>query len=107
IGCRIGELCKETRKSLLCRAKRLNHQHKAPYGTAKAQISRFFRRLLDDENDGEKHPEVIAHFKRSRFMQIIPKSAPAFLSSAIPSLKFLCEFCGARWTALFRLISRN
>src|SRR4030081_2548777 len=47
IGCRIGELRKETRKSLLCRAKRLNHQHKAPYRTAKAQISRFFRRLLE------------------------------------------------------------
>src|ERR1700730_10399613 len=46
IGCRIGELRKETRKSLLCRANRLNHQHKAPYGTAKAQISRFFRKLL-------------------------------------------------------------
>jgi hypothetical protein len=45
-GCRIGELRKDTRKSLLCRAKRLNHQHKAPYGTAKPQISRFFRRLL-------------------------------------------------------------
>src|SRR4030081_2014647 len=36
IGCRIGELRKETRKSLLCRAKRLNHQHKAPYRNGKS-----------------------------------------------------------------------
>src|SRR3977135_1917019 len=32
----LGELRKETRKSLLCRAKRLNHQHKAPYRNGKS-----------------------------------------------------------------------
>src|ERR1700688_1782778 len=35
IGCRIGELRKDTRKSLLCRAKRLNPQHKAPHRNGK------------------------------------------------------------------------
>jgi hypothetical protein len=35
IGCRIGELCKDTRKSLLCRAKRLNPRHKAPHRNGK------------------------------------------------------------------------
>src|SRR3984893_17675642 len=36
IGCRIGELRKDTRKSLLCRAKRLNDQRKAPYRNGKS-----------------------------------------------------------------------
>ena len=35
IGCRIGELRKDTRKSLLCRVKRLNPQHKAPHRNGK------------------------------------------------------------------------
>jgi len=32
---KLGELRKDTRKSLLCRAKRLNHQHKAPHRNGK------------------------------------------------------------------------
>src|SRR6202023_3432780 len=49
IGCRIGELRKETRKSLLCRAKRLNHQHKAPYRNGESSNFPVFPQTVSGE----------------------------------------------------------
>src|SRR5580704_7122875 len=50
IGCRIGELRKDTRKSLLCRAKRLNHQHKAPYRNGKTSNFPVFPQTASGQN---------------------------------------------------------
>src|SRR5580692_12705714 len=83
IGCRIGELRKETRKSLLYRAKRLNHQHKAPYRNGKSSNFPVFPQTARSPRKPFRRDQ--ARSKRSRSIILVHAATKSFTNFSFES----------------------